>query len=118
MRRLTRPGAREFSDSSLPCSSGVGGRSSTCPLAISTTLAACGESLGRLRGSAIYLPNLSKFPKVTATETQAAVRSASVRIASVAIPKASCATIPDRTAMATAATSNKMGTTTRPMQAQ
>jgi hypothetical protein len=65
-----------------------------------------------------YLLSLIRVPKARAAKTQPALRSASERIASVAIPKVSCAMIPDRIAMAAATTTDKMGMTTRPMQAQ
>ena len=83
-----------------------------------TILAAWEKSLGRLRWSDIYLFSFIRVPKARAAKTQPALRSASVRIVSVAIPKESCAMIPDRIAMAAATTTDRMGMTTRPMRAQ
>ncbi len=46
-----------------------------------------------------------------------ALESASVRIVALAIPKSSCALVPNRTAKATAAVNDKMGMIIRPKQA-
>jgi hypothetical protein len=74
---------------------------------------------GRARGTAatvIHLFRLSKLPPAKTTKMKPALARAAVRIVSAAIPKSSCATIPNRTAAAIAAANDKMGMTTRPMQ--
>jgi hypothetical protein len=47
-----------------------------------------------------------------------ALESASERIVALAIPKSSCAMVPNRTATAAAVINDKMGIITRPIRAQ
>jgi hypothetical protein len=65
-----------------------------------------------------HLFRFTKIPNVKTMTAQAAARRASVRIASVAMPKPLCAMILDRMATVAAASTEKIGISTRHMQTQ
>ena len=88
-------------------------------MAMSTTsLADWEQSPGAFARVRHYLFRFTMIPNVRTMTAQAAARRASVRIASIAMPKQLCATTSDRIATVAAPSTEKMGMNTRPMQTQ